>query len=354
MKIVTIIGARPQFIKSVPVSRELVKKEITEIIIHTGQHFSKDMNDIFFDQLKIQKPDYFLNINKLSHGAMTGRMIEEIEIILLKEKPDYVILYGDTNSTLAGAIAASKLSVKIVHIEAGLRSFNMRMPEEVNRIITDRLSSFLFCPTDTAVKNLMDEGFNRFNCNIIKSGDVMLDALRLFTPFQIKPKIKVPDKFILCTIHREENTEDENILKSIFSALNSIAEEIEIILPLHPRTKKKIRELKLDVLLNDRVNIINPVGYLEMLYLLNNCTLVMTDSGGLQKEAFFLQRYCLTLRNETEWVELVNNGFNLICGTNTKFIVDCFNKSKALVSDFNIDLFGKGKAAQIIVDNLAI
>ncbi len=353
MKIVTIVGARPQFIKSVPVSRELLKKEIKEVIIHTGQHFDKEMNDIFFEQLNILAPKYFLNINNLSHGAMTGRMIENIESILLKEKPNFVMVYGDTNSTLAGAIAASKLQIKIIHIEAGLRSFNTKMPEEINRIITDRLSTFLFCPTDTAVNNLIEEGFPKFNCRFIKSGDVMMDAAKLFMPYAIKPKINIPEKFVLCTLHREANIKDEKVLKSIFSALDCISETIEILFPVHPRTNKNIQALKINSSISNRVKLIKPVGYLEMLYLLNKCSLVMTDSGGLQKEAFFFHKYCLTLRSETEWVELVNNGFNLICGTHSKSIINNYKKINSLKSDFKMNLYGRGDAAKIIVENLS-
>lgn len=352
MKVVTIIGARPQFIKSAPVSKELAYRGINEIIIHTGQHFDHDMNDIFFEQLAIPKPTYFLDINNLSHGAMTGRMIEKIESVLFIEEPDLVIVYGDTNSTLSGAIAAAKLQIKIVHIEAGLRSFNNRMPEEINRILTDRLSTYLFCPTDSAVQNLVDEGFTKFNCNIVKSGDVMMDAMKLFSPVSRKPKVSLPENFILCTIHREENTSDTSKLKSIFEALNIISEDANILLPVHPRTQKKIHDSKINKIISERIMIMNPVGYLEMLYLLEKCKLVFTDSGGLQKEAYFFDKLCLTLRDETEWVELVHNGSNYLCGVDSKKIIDYYNKYKNTKVIRKKNLFGNGDASIKIVKGL--
>ena len=312
LKIVTILGARPQFIKAGSVSREIAKRsEIQEIIVHTGQHYDANMSDIFFNEMKIPKPDYFLGIGGKSHGAMTGQMIEKIEEVCLKEKPDWVMVYGDTNSTLAGAIVASKLHIKLAHIEAGLRSFNMKMPEEVNRILTDRVSQILFCPTDTAVENLKNEGYDNLDVKVVKSGDVMQDGAIFYKSLAQKPSCDIQDNFILCTIHRAENTDDEQRLKNIFRALNEIAKEKQIILPLHPRTKKIIDELQIDT---KNLTIIDPVGYLEMVWLIDNCSLVMTDSGGLQKEAYFFQKQCITLRDETEWVELVENGFNTLVG----------------------------------------
>lgn len=352
MKIVSVVGARPQFIKASPVSRELARNNIQEVLIHTGQHFDENMSDIFFNQMKLSRPDYFLNINSLSHGAMTGKMLEKIEEILIAESPDYVMVYGDTNSTLAGALAASKLNIRIIHVEAGLRSFNMKMPEEINRILTDRLSYYLFCPTDTAVKNLNAEGFSNFDCAIIKNGDVMQDAAIMFEPFESKPENEIPDRFILCTIHRQENTDDEENIKSIFNALGKISAEIKIVLPLHPRTQKKLIQFQFDLEKYKNIIVINPVGYLQMIYLLNRCSSVMTDSGGLQKEAFFFRKKCITLRNETEWIELVQNGFNFIAGTDSRKILECYRKLIEVKPDFDLNLYGKGTASKIISEHL--
>ena len=353
MKIITIVGARPQFIKSVPVSRELKKNNIEEVVVHTGQHFDQNMSSIFFDQMKISKPNYDLNINSLKHGAMTGQMLERIEEILCTEKPDFVLVYGDTNSTLAGSLAASKLNIKLIHVEAGLRSFNLRMPEEINRIVTDRLSSYLFCPTDTAVNNLEKEGFSSFDCKVFNSGDVMKDAANIFTQFAQKPNIDIPDDFILCTIHRQENTDDAIKLKSILESLNFIGKDRKIVLPIHPRTKKKILQYGLNSLVNNNLSLIDPIGYLEMLYLLKNCSLVITDSGGLQKEAFFFHKLCLTLRTETEWTELVENGFNFICGTEFEVIIENYKNVLKASPNFDINLYGSGVASKLIVDEIS-
>lgn len=286
IKIITIIGARPQFIKAAILSKTFSESgKINEVIIHTGQHFDFNMDKIFFNELKIPEPIYNLNINSLSHGIMTGRMLIQIEKILFDEKPDYVLVYGDTNSTLAGALAAKKLYINLIHVEAGLRSFNMRMPEEINRILTDRISDLLFCPTDNAVQNLLNEGFQNFACTIINSGDVMLDLVIYFqkTNKDLKnPYLSMKD-FILCTIHREENTQNSDRLISILNGLNRLSREIEIILPLHPRTRKIINDLNLKI----NFKTIEPVGYFKMMNLLQKCKLVITDSGGLQKEAFF-------------------------------------------------------------------
>lgn len=348
MKILTILGARPQFIKAGSVSREIAKhKEIEEIIVHTGQHYDPNMSDIFFEEMKIPKPDYFLGIGGSSHGAMTGQMIEKIEEVALKEKPNWVIVYGDTNSTLAGAIVASKLHIKLAHIEAGLRSFNMKMPEEVNRILTDRISNILFCPTDTAVQNLKNEGYDNFNCTIVKSGDVMQDGAMFYKHLATKPKLDIKNSFILCTIHRAENTDDENRLKNIFEALNEIAKEKQIILPLHPRTKKL---LPYPLSLNPNIILIDPVGYLEMVWLIDNCSLVMTDSGGLQKEAYFFEKKCITLRDETEWIELLECGANTLVGVNKEQIVKAYRNHLAFnIKNSKLNLYGSGKASEMII-----
>ena len=351
MKIITILGARPQFIKAGTVSREIANyKDIDEVIVHTGQHYDSNMSDIFFEEMKIPKPDYFLGIGGKSHGAMTGQMIEKIEEVALKEKPDWIMVYGDTNSTLAGAIVASKLHIKLAHIEAGLRSFNMKMPEEVNRILTDRVSDVLFCPTQTAVNNLKNEGFDKFDCKVVKSGDVMYDGALFYKNLAVKPNIKLDKDYILCTIHRAENTDDKNRLNNIFEALVEISRKQQIVLPLHPRTKKIVKELNIDT---GDIVIIDPVGYLEMVWLIDNNSLVMTDSGGLQKEAYFFQKPCVTLRDETEWVELVENGFNILVGADKEKILKAYDKSNKSLSKIQLsDLYGDGKAAQKIVKGL--
>lgn len=352
MKIVTIIGARPQFVKAAVVSKEIAKyKEITEVIIHTGQHFDSNMSDIFFEQMQIPKPNYNLNINSLSHGAMTGKMLEEIEKILITENPDWVLVYGDTNSTLAGALAAKKLKIKVAHVEAGLRSFNNNMPEEINRILTDRISDILFCPTDTAVNNLKKEGFESFKSLIIKSGDVMQDAAIYFAQYSSKPNITIPEIFALATIHRAENTDNIDNLSSIFEAFNNISTFQPIIVPLHPRTSQILSKTP-TININKNVIIIDPVGYLEMIYLLKNCNIVLTDSGGLQKEAFFFQKPCITLREETEWVELVDNGMNKITGTSSEKILKEYHSFNQASINYNIDLYGKGLASKRIVQEL--
>lgn len=351
MKILTILGARPQFIKAGSVSREIAKhKEIQEIIVHTGQHYDSNMSDIFFDEMHIPKPNYFLGIGGKSHGAMTGQMIEKIEEVALKEQPDWIMVYGDTNSTLAGAIVASKLHIKLAHIEAGLRSFNMQMPEEINRILTDRVSSILFCPTDAAIQNLKNEGFDNFDCKIIKSGDVMQDGAMFYKDLAVKPSCEIKNGFVLCTIHRAENTDDETRLKSIFEALNEMAKKRQVILPLHPRTKKILENLKLNI---ENLTIIDPIGYLEMVWLINNCSLIMTDSGGLQKEAYFFEKSCITLRDETEWIELVECGANILVGADKEKILEAYKNTLVFNKENSkLNLYGGGKACKRIIEVL--
>lgn len=353
LKILTIIGARPQFIKASIVSKFFKESGfIDETIVHTGQHFDFNMDKIFFKELSIPTPKYNLNINSVSHGEMTGRMIIDLERIIIQEKPNFILVYGDTNSTLAGALAAKKLHVKIIHVEAGLRSFNLRMPEEVNRILTDRISDILFCPTEKSVTNLRNEGFDNFDCKIVKNGDVMFDlalqSKKLIDDLKFPIRETENQKFVLCTIHREENTNDTEKLKSIINALNRIAGEIEVILPLHPRTKKSLdfNKTKLNFKTYD------PLGYLDMLKLLEHCSLVITDSGGLQKEAFFFNKNCVTLREQTEWTELVENGFNVIAGSDENTIYDSYRTMISKNNDFDIDLYGNGNASQIILDTL--
>jgi len=342
-KIVTILGARPQFVKAAVLSRVILKhREVEEIIVHTGQHYDANMSDIFFSEMEIPKPKYNLAINGLSHGAMTGQMLMKIEEVLLVERPDLVVVFGDTNSTLAGALAAKKMHIKVVHIEAGLRSFNMKMPEEINRILTDRISDLLLCPTDIAIDNLVNEGFENMPSKIVKSGDIMKDAVEYYSQFSeekstIISKLKLEkDKFVLATIHRQENTDDLVNLKSIFSGLETISKDKIVVLPLHPRTKGILKANNLAF----NVKIIDPVGYFDMLELLKNCNLVITDSGGLQKEAFFNKKYCIIARNETEWLELVSNGFAKIVGTNTIKMIEAYNSFQKSAMNFDVDLYG--------------
>lgn len=353
MKIITIVGARPQFVKAAALSREFSKHDsIEEIIVHTGQHFDKNMSDVFFEEMEIPKPKYNLDINSVGHGAMTGRMLEGIEKILIDENPDILLVYGDTNSTIAGALSAKKLHIKVAHVEAGLRSFNMEMPEEINRILTDRISDYLFCPTQTAIDNLKNEGYDNIECNIINCGDVMQDAANFYAIKSEENAVVAGninyENFILCTLHRAENTDDETRLRAIVDALNEIHQQIPIVLPLHPRTKKKIDDLGLAL----NVKLIDPVGYFDMIELLKRCSLVMTDSGGLQKEAFFFQKNCITMRDQTEWVELIENNVNILVGANKEKIIDGVNEMYNKSSDFTIDLYGNGKACENITKEL--
>lgn len=345
-KIITVVGARPQFIKAATLSRQFQLLGIEELIVHTGQHFDANMSDVFFEEMEIPKPAYQLDIHGLMHGAMTGRMLEGIEKILLKEKPDGVLVYGDTNSTLAGALAASKLHIPIIHIEAGLRSYNMEMPEEINRILTDRISNVLFCPTDAAVNNLKLEGFDNFPIQIIKNGDVMQDAAIYYAAkaeqkSKILNRISFPE-FVLVTIHRQENTDSLENLKNIVSGLNEINRQIPVVIPLHPRTRNILTQLNIV----PEFTLIDPVSYFDMIMLLKSCKLVITDSGGVQKEAFFFGKHCITLREQTEWVELVENGFNILTGSDSVKLKTAFEVFDTKQSDFSIDLYGKGLAAE--------
>lgn len=352
MKILTIIGARPQFIKAAAVSRAIrsYKYRVTEVIVHTGQHFDANMSDVFFKEMDIPTPKYNLDVHGLNHGAMTGRMLEGIEQIIETEKPDWVLVYGDTNSTLAGALAASKLHVKVAHVEAGLRSFNMKMPEEINRILTDRISNILFCPTKTAVSNLKNEGFEKFKVKIVETGDVMLDAAKFYEKkasekAMVAGQIQFP-KFVLSTIHRAENTDDIERLKEIVYALNELHKKIPVVLPLHPRTTKKLADsgIKLDV------HLLEPVGYFDMISLISRSSLILTDSGGVQKEAYFFEKPCVTFRDETEWVELVEVGANKVVGANTDRIMKAAETYLEKSPSFEQNLYGDGKASEKIIE----
>ena len=370
MKIVTVIGARPQIIKAAALSRaikEHFKKEVNEVIVHTGQHYDDNMSQVFFDELGIPQPDYNLGVGSASHGVQTAKMIEGIEEILLKEKPDYLVLYGDTNSTLAGAIAASKIHVPIVHIEAGLRSFNKSMPEEINRICCDHCSTLLFSPTATGFKNLIKEGFNpdnkrRFtidNPGIYHCGDVMYDNSKYFANIA-DTKSQILDKeglrgtgYMLCTIHRDNNTDQPERLNAIFKALLKISECKMVVLPLHPRTSKLLntnleKDLYDKITNNKNIKILPPASFLDMIVLERHAQMVVTDSGGVQKEAFFFQKPCLILRSETEWKEIVECGAAVITDADENKIIDSFNNFVENPPHKFPEIFGDGKAAEFI------
>jgi len=354
MKIVTIVGARPQFIKAAMVSKEIAKhNDLNEVIIHTGQHFDDNMSRIFFEEMEIPQPDYNLDIHSLSHGAMTGRQIEEIEKYLMKNKPNWVLVYGDTNSTLAGALASAKLHIPVAHVEAGLRSFNRNMPEEINRVVTDHLSDIIYAPTKKAVKNLRKEGIPKEK--IVLVGDVMYDAALHFVDLAEK-KSKILSRhdlkskeYILATIHRQENTDDPDKLNNIFSGLAEAS--IPVVIPLHPRTKKKIEEFNIS--LNNQIKLIEPVGYLDMIVLEKNSIKIATDSGGVQKEALFFNVPCITLREETEWIETVKKGYNVLVGQDKISIEMEINRN---INDYNLNQnyypYGNGHASKKIVDVL--
>ena len=353
MKVLTIIGARPQFIKASAVSREMQKADgIAEVIVHTGQHYDPNMSDVFFNEMEIPKPTYRLETGNLSHGAMTGKMLEGLEEIMQKELPDHVLVYGDTNTTIAAALAAKKLHISVVHVEAGLRSFNMKMPEEVNRVLTDRISDILFCPTETAINNLKAEGFDNFPCKIVRNGDVMQDAAMYYAEKAQEHPGKISeetlDDFVLCTIHRPENTDNVENLTAIAEALNKIGLERKVILPLHPRTRKFLDQHGISL----KIDVMDPVGYFDMIRLLNHCKLVLTDSGGLQKEAYFFKKNCITIREQTEWTELVEHGFNLLTGSDANNIYKGYQEMLQKESDFSVDLYGSGNASGVIVNTL--
>lgn len=372
IKIVTIIGARPQIIKAAALSRAIKNKfasQIQEIIVHTGQHYDTNMSQVFFDELGIPAPNYNLNVGSGSHGKQTAAMINGIEEILLSEKPNAIVLYGDTNSTLAGAVAASKIHVPVVHIEAGLRSFNKAMPEEVNRILCDHVSTLLFSPTKTGFDNLEREGFNgnasapftADNPKIYHCGDVMYDNSLYFssvaeskTDVLSKNKLK-KNKFILATIHRNNNTDEPLRLNALFQSLNDISENnnLDIVLPLHPRTAKLLetnlsKENYAAIKSNAKFKIIAPASFLEMVALEKNCKLVMTDSGGVQKEAFYFEKPCVILRPETEWVELVECGTAIVADADENRIKNAFETLSSKTDLKFPKLYGDGKAAEFI------
>lgn len=369
MKILTIVGARPQFIKAAVVSRAIAEYNrntgnvIQEKIAHTGQHYDQNMSDIFFDEMQIPRPHYQLAVGSGSHAQQTGQMLIKLEETMLQEKPDMVLIYGDTNSTLAGALAAAKLHIPVAHVEAGLRSFNHKMPEEINRILADRVSTLLLCPTDEAVKNLASEGIPcpQLDAKVVKTGDVMNDAALFYarqaTTSWLEQNQLKPRQYILATIHRAESTDNPNNLKSLLAALDSISRKhYPIVWPMHPRTRNLISsnsELS-SILAGSALKTIDPIGYLDMVCAEKNARLIVTDSGGVQKEAFFHKVLCVTMRTETEWVELVEAGWNMIAGLEPEKIVAAVEKMLKIDPQKLPwpDLYGSGNAGQNIVNEL--
>jgi len=361
MKIVTVVGARPQFIKAATISRAISHHNsipgnlaIEEKIIHTGQHYDTNMSDNFFKELNIPSPNFHLNIGSGSHGTQTGKMLEKIEDVLQREEPDYLLVYGDTNSTLAGALAAAKLLIPVAHIEAGLRSFNRIMPEEVNRVLCDHISTLLFCPTKTSLKNLENEGITK---GVKCVGDIMYDSMLYYKEKASQTILDYlsiePNNYILATVHRAENTDNPVRLKAIMRALGDAAESSRtVVLALHPRTKKLLTQQGLK--LSKSIQVIEPTPYLETITLLKNAKAIMTDSGGMQKEAFFLETPCLTFRDETEWVETIDIGANKLIGVDRKKTAKALDQlvSNKWKPDFSAKPYGEGNAAEKIVARL--
>lgn len=358
IKLVTIVGARPQFIKAAAVSRVLRSEfanHVSEVLVHTGQHYDDNMSKVFFEELDIPEPKYNLEISGGHHGVMTGRMLEAVERVLLDEKPDWVLIYGDTNSTLAGALAAAKLHIPVAHVEAGLRSFNMRMPEEVNRIVADRLSTLLFCPTDTAVANLAKEGVSAGAENV---GDVMFDVALFYRERARRhstalASLGLADRgFALATCHRAENTDDPTRLGEIVAALAEISASLPVVLPIHPRTRKLLADSGLDKHLGN-VKVVDPVPFLDMVALEQAAMVILTDSGGVQKEAFFYGVPCITMRDETEWVETVDLGWNRLVGASAMAIKKAFGDSvQGQLPAVPRSPYGDGHAARRIVQGI--
>ena len=357
MKIVSIIGARPQFIKAAVVSKALREGHgIEEILVHTGQHFDDNMSGVFFDEMDIPAPNVNLGVSGGGHGAMTGSMLARIEQILELEAPDWTLVYGDTNSTLAGALAASKLNIPCAHVEAGLRSYNRRMPEEINRILTDHACDLLFAPTEQAIQKLGAEGI--VGDKVVRTGDVMLDAVNLFGPVAskksriLKELAQIRGEFALCTLHRAENVDDREILAGILIGLSEIAVALPIVLPLHPRTCSRLEQFGLRESLPSEILICDPLGYLDILCLEEAAALILTDSGGMQKEAFFQRTPCVTIRTETEWVELLWDGHNRLARPGLDSISEKAHEAIAADLNWDKDLYGDGKSADTIARSL--
>jgi len=380
MKILDVVGCRPQFIKLAPILKAIERHNqthlacsIQEVLVHTGQHYDYEMSQVFFDELGLKAPDYHLGVGSGTHGYQTGEMLKRIEEVLVREKPDLVMVYGDTNTTLAGALASSKLHIPVAHVEAGLRSFNRKMPEEINRVLTDHVSDFLFCPTQNAVENLRREGFTGIlnggkllplDCNpsdfphhsplVVNTGDVMYDALLLYAELaekraRILEKLNLkPKAYALATIHRAENTDNPERLGAILEGLERIAREgLPVLLPLHPRTRKQLRETGLHP---KDVRVLEPVSYLDMLILEKNARVILTDSGGVQKEAFFFRVPCVTLREETEWVETVEAGWNTLVGCDAERIVQVALEARS--GEESVWPYGDGRAAERVLEIL--
>lgn len=358
LKIITVVGARPQFIKAAAVSRAIrnnYANDVCEIIVHTGQHYDSNMSQVFFDELDIPHPKFNLEISGGNHGAMTGRMLEAIENVCIQEKPDWVLIYGDTNSTLAAALAAVKLHIPVAHVEAGLRSFNMRMPEEINRIVSDRISNLLFCPTEVAVKNLASEGLTEGVHNV---GDVMFDVALYYRDVcrqngTVLQKLGLPRAFALATCHRAENTDNPGRLHAILAALNEISRRLPVVLPIHPRTEKSIAHYGLRNYL-DNLLVVKPLPFLEMVTLEQAASVILTDSGGVQKEAYFYGVPCVTMRDETEWVETVTLGKNTLVGASEEAIISAAWSAlskKPLIAEAAAP-YGRGDAATRIVEEI--
>lgn len=362
MKIVTVVGARPQFVKAAALSRAVTQahaqgKGLHEIIVHTGQHYDHNMSDVFFQQMGIPSPQYHLGIGGCSQGAMTGRMLESIEDILLKEAPQWVVVFGDTNSTLAGALAAVKLHIPVAHVEAGLRSFNRKMPEEINRIMADHCSDLLFSPCRTATEQLLKENIARQK--IAQVGDIMCDvatyyAQRASMESAILARLGLPAKgYVLATIHRQENTDDAARLPEIIAGLAAIARHTPVVVPLHPRTRQAIEQQGISASCSaPGLQIIDPVGYLDMIQLETNAQVIVTDSGGIQKEAYFFQVPCLTVRDETEWTELVQHGFNRLVPADRRAIEHSYALAAQHAPSWTGALYGNGDTASLIVQEL--
>ncbi|MDG6220767.1 MAG: UDP-N-acetylglucosamine 2-epimerase (non-hydrolyzing) [Candidatus Thermoplasmatota archaeon] len=348
MKLVSIVGARPQFIKSAPVTHALRSRKHKEILVHTGQHYDDAMSEAFFRELMIPKPDVNLEVGSASHAMQTARMLEGLERVLERQKPDAVIIYGDTNSTLAGALAAAKMHIPVAHVEAGLRSFNRRMPEEINRVVADHVSSVLFCPSDAAVENLRTEGITN---NVHRVGDTMMDtllaALKRADAQEILSMHGVaPKEYYLSTVHRAENTDDNQRLASIMDALDNAP--APVLLPAHPRTRKIMAERRMES--SGSLKMAPPMGHTEFIALLANAKAMLTDSGGVQKEAYMLGTPCVTLRDETEWVETVEAGWNIIVGADKEKILNAMETFKP--EGQRPPLYGDGRAGEEIVDIL--